>query len=194
MKIVVFSSHNGSDLQAIIDGCNDGRLNASVVAVISNNSGSYALTRSKEQGIDTYYISDKEYSDVNAEILKVLDSYNPDIVFLAGYLKKVDKSIIQKYHNRIFNIHPALLPKYGGKGMYGINVHKAVIDAKESETGITIHRVSEIFDDGEIIDQRKVPVDGITDPEELAAKVLEEEHIFIVDVLKNIVDGKVSLG
>lgn len=103
-------------------------------------------------------------------------------------------SILEKYHNRIFNIHPALLPKFGGKGMYGINVHMAVLEAKETETGITIHRVSAEYDSGEIVAQTKVPVLEKDTPEILAARVLEREHEFLVEVISNIVNGEIILG
>ena len=103
-------------------------------------------------------------------------------------------SVLQKYNNRIFNIHPALLPKFGGKGMYGMNVHKAVIEAGENETGVTIHRVSSEYDSGEIVAQTKVDVrDGDT-AESLAARVLECEHEFLVEVISDIADGKIALG
>ena len=99
------------------------------------------------------------------------------------------EKIIKEYKNKIFNIHPALLPKYGGKGMYGINVHKAVIEAKEKETGITIHKVDENYDNGQIIKQTTVPVKPEDTPEELATRVLEKEHIFIVETLSEIVEN-----
>ena len=103
-------------------------------------------------------------------------------------------SILEKYHNRVFNIHPALLPKYGGKGMYGIHVHRAVIEAHEAETGVTIHRVNAEYDSGEIVAQTKVPVMADDTAEILAARVLEREHEFLVEVISDIVDGKIALG
>ena len=103
-------------------------------------------------------------------------------------------SILKKYENRVFNIHPALLPKYGGKGMYGMNVHTAVIEAKETETGVTIHRVSPEYDSGEIVAQTTVPVFKNDTPEQLAARVLEKEHEFLVEVIADIVNGKILLG
>lgn len=103
-------------------------------------------------------------------------------------------SILEKYNNRIFNIHPALLPKFGGKGMYGMNVHTAVIEAKETETGVTIHRVSAEYDSGEIVAQTKVSVLEGDTPEILAVRVLEKEHEFLVEVISDIVDGKINLG
>jgi len=197
MKIAVFASHNGSDLQAIMDACDRGALQATVCAVISNNGASKALERAKNAGIAHYHASAKVYGDedaLNDAILKILDSHKVDIVFLAGYMKKFGTKVLQKYQNRVFNIHPALLPKYGGDGMYGIHVHQAVIQAREPESGITIHRVNENYDEGEIIAQTVVPVlDGDT-AEALAARVLEREHVFIVEVLSKIISGEIALG
>lgn len=188
-NITVFASHGGSDMQAIIDGCKAGHINGQVVAVISNNADSYALVRAEKEGIDRYHVAQSKYPDetsmVNA-IMEILESHNTDMVFLAGYLKKIDPSIIRKYKNNIYNIHPALLPKYGGKGMHGINVHTAVIENGEKETGITIHHVTEEYDSGAIIAQAKVPVLEGDTPEVLAARVLEREHTFLVEVLGEI--------
>jgi len=191
-NIAVFASGGGSDLQAIIDACKFGRLNARVCIVISNNSGSMALQRAQNEGIPAFHFSAKVIGGSVALEKRTLDTlleHQTDLVFLAGYLKKMGASVLQAYENRIYNIHPSLLPKYGGAGMYGINVHRAVLEAGETETGITIHRVSGEYDTGEIIAQRKVPVlDGDT-PEVLAARVLAQEHVFIVDVLADILGG-----
>ena len=188
-NITVFASHGGSDMQAIIDGCKQGAISGRVVAVISNNIDSYALVRAANEGIDRYHIAQSKYPDeesmVNA-IMEVLETHNTDMVFLAGYLKKIDPSIIRKYKDNIYNIHPALLPKYGGKGMHGIHVHTAVIENGEKETGITIHRVTEEYDSGAIIAQATVPVLEGDTPEVLAARVLEREHTFLVEVLGEI--------
>lgn len=197
MKIAVFASHGGSDLQAIIDGCNGKKIDASVAVVISNNSDSMALIRANNEGIPAYHLSCKKSGseDILAnEILEVLSQYNVDMIFLAGYMRMLHLSILNKYHNRIFNIHPALLPKYGGKGMYGMNVHTAVINAKEKETGVTIHRVNAEYDSGEIVAQAKVPVLNDDTPETLAARVLEKEHTFLVEIISDIVNGKIVLG
>jgi phosphoribosylglycinamide formyltransferase-1 len=186
-NIAVFASHGGSDLQAIIDGCKAGKINARVCVVISNNSDSKALTRAKNHSIPAIHISQKTAPDTLDEtIFKALVNHQTDIIFLAGYLKKIPINVLSAYKNRIFNIHPSLLPKYGGKGMFGINVHKAVIDAAETETGITIHRVTAEYDQGDILAQRKVPVMPNDTPESLAARVLEQEHIFIVEFLSGI--------
>ena len=126
--------------------------------------------------------------------MTVLEENQIDLIFLAGYMRLLHVSILQKYHNRIFNIHPALLPKFGGKGMYGMNVHRAVIASGEKESGVTIHRVSEEYDSGAIIAQTSVPVLPGDTPETLAARVLEREHSFLVEVMEKIASGKIPLS
>lgn len=197
MNIAVFASHGGSDLQAIIDGCKNNQINANVSVVISNNSDSFALQRAKNENIPAYHLSVKNFDneDILAEeILLVLEKYDIEMIFLAGYMRLLHISILEKYYNRIFNIHPALLPKFGGKGMYGMNVHNAVIAAGEDETGVTIHRVNAEYDSGEIVAQTKVPVLKGDSAEMLAVRVLDKEHEFLVEVISNIVDGKIELG
>ena len=197
MNIAVFASHGGSDLQAIIDGCKKEQINATVVVVISNNKDSVALQRAKNENIPNFHMSAKKYGSeeiLAKEILNVLKQYDVDMIFLAGYMRLLHISILEKYNNRIFNIHPALLPKYGGKGMFGMNVHNAVIKAKEKETGVTIHRVNAEYDSGEIVAQTKVAVMENDTPEILAARVLLREHEFLIETISSIVDGKIQLG
>lgn len=197
MNIAVFASHGGSDLQAIIDGCNSNQINARVAVVISNNEDSMALQRAKKENIPSYHLSVKKVGSeeiLAQEIIEVLSKYDIEMIFLAGYMRMLHVSILEKYNNRIFNIHPALLPKFGGKGMYGMNVHNAVIEAGETETGVTIHRVNAEYDSGEIVAQTKVPVQENDTPESLAARVLNREHEFLVEVISDIVDGKIKLG
>lgn len=197
MNIAVFASHGGSDLQAIIDGCKGGQIDAKVAVVISNNANSMALKRAEREKISHYYLSVKQLGTEEVlaeEILKALEKYSIDMIFLAGYKRMLHVSILDRYHNRIFNIHPALLPKFGGKGMYGMNVHNAVIEAKERESGVTIHRVNAEYDSGEIVAQTIVPVLNNDTAEILAARVLEREHEFLVEVISDIVEGKIQLG
>ena len=197
MNIAVFASHGGSDLQAIIDGCKNEQINATVVVVISNNKDSVALQRAKNENIPNFHMSAKKYGSeeiLATEILNVLNQYNVDMIFLAGYMRLLHIDILEKYENRIFNIHPALLPKFGGKGMFGMNVHNAVINAKEKETGVTIHRVNAEYDSGEIVAQTKVAVMENDTPEILAERVLLREHEFLVEVISGIAEGKIQLG
>ncbi|HOP11596.1 MAG TPA: phosphoribosylglycinamide formyltransferase [Oscillospiraceae bacterium] len=189
-KIAVFASHNGSDLQAVIDGCGNGKIDAAVCCVISNNDDAYALQRAKDAGIDAFCINTSLYPDadeLDRVTLEILKNHGTDLILLAGYLKKIGEPVLKAYENRIFNIHPALLPKYGGKGMYGINVHKAVIEANEKFSGVTIHRVNAEYDSGDIVAQATVPVLPSDTPETLAARVLEREHTFLVETLSKIV-------
>ncbi len=197
MNIAVFASHGGSDLQTIIDGCKNGFIDAQVAVVISNNADSMALQRAEKEKIPYYHLSVKKLGTeevLAAEILEVLEQYHIDMIFLAGYMRMLHISILDKYDNRIFNIHPALLPKFGGKGMYGMNVHNAVIEAKEKETGVTIHRVNAEYDSGEIVAQTKVPVLENDTAEKLAARVLKKEHEFLIEVIDDIVKGNIQLG
>lgn len=197
MNIAVFASHGGSDLQAIIDGCKNEQINATVVVVISNNKDSVALQRAKNENIPNFHMSAKKYGSeeiLATEILNVLNQYNVDMIFLAGYMRLLHIDILEKYENRIFNIHPALLPKFGGKGMFGMNVHNAVINAKEKETGVTIHMVNAEYDSGEIVAQTKVAVMENDTPEILAERVLLREHEFLVEVISSIAEGKIQLG
>ncbi|MCL1787395.1 MAG: phosphoribosylglycinamide formyltransferase [Defluviitaleaceae bacterium] len=186
-NIAVFASGGGSGLQAIIDACRAGTLDANVCAVISNNSKSMALQRARGAGVPAFHISAKTAPDPQAldeTILETLRGTNTDIIFLAGYLKKVGADILQAYKGRMYNIHPSLLPKYGGKGMFGIHIHTAVLAAGETETGITIHKVDPEYDTGEIIAQCTVPVEPGDTPETLAARVLAREHLFLVETLR----------
>ena len=192
MNIAVFASHGGSDLQAIIDGCKNNQINAKVAVVISNNGSSMALQRAADEGIPNYHLSAKKSGSEESlatEILDVLSKYNVDMILLAGYMRMLHISVFERYNNRIFNIHPALLPKFGGKGMFGMNVNTAVIEAKESETGVTAE-----YDSGEIVAQTTVPVLEGDTPETLAERVLEREHEFLVEVIADIVNGKIPLG
>ena len=184
-------------MQAIIDGCKSHLIQARVVMAVSNNRDSYALERAKNEGIPTYHRSAKKSGSeekLAEELLALLEKHQVDMLFLAGYMRMLHPSILEKYHNRVFNIHPALLPKYGGRGMYGINVHTAVIAAGETETGVTIHRVNAEYDSGEIIAQTTVPVLPGDSPEILAARVLEREHEFLVEVIADIAEGNIPLG
>ena len=193
MNIAVFASGNGTDLQAIIDGCKKGLIDGRVCLVISNNKEANCLNRAKNDNIPNYYINSKNFDskeDFEQRLLELLKDHDTDIVFLAGYLKMMPLSIINKYD--IYNIHPSLLPKFGGKGMYGINVHKAVLKAKEKETGVTIHKVNEEYDKGEIVGQVKVPVLSNDTAEILADRVLEKEHEFLVEILSKIAKNRIK--
>ncbi len=187
-------SHGGSNMQAIIDACKKGWLDAKPCVVISNNSESQALQRAKNEGIPYYHISKATNPDnVDDAILDALINHNVEIVVLAGYMKKLGDNIIKKYHGKILNIHPALLPKYGGKGMYGYHVHEAVLAAGDKASGPTVHIVDSDYDHGRILAQRKVPVYPDDTVETLSARVLEQEHIIYAETLQKIACGEIVL-
>lgn len=196
MNIGFLASHNGSNMQAIIDACNSGSLNASPAVVISNNSKSGALERAMKEDIPNYHFSGMHYPDPNEldqAILKTMIKHSVDIIVLAGYMKKLGSKTLEHYKGKIFNIHPGLLPKHGGKGMYGMNVHEAVIASGEKESGVSIHIVDGNYDTGPVIAQSRVPVDTADTAETLAARVLKQEHILFPKTLQKIVTGEIKL-
>lgn len=179
-------------MQAVIDACKNRKINAKVVLVISNNSDAYALERAKKEKIDNYHVSEYKYKEGFIDkLLELLAKYEIDLVLLAGYMKKLPKEIVERY--KVLNIHPALLPKYGGRGMYGERVHKAVLEAKEKESGCTVHVVDEHYDNGKILNQIKVPVLENDTVETLAKRVLEQEHIIYVDTVKKILTKEIEI-
>jgi phosphoribosylglycinamide formyltransferase 1 len=191
LRIAVFISGSGSNLQSIIDNCASGNIPARVALVVSSRDDAYGLTRAKNAGIDTAIYRRKEFADSSAAddfLVTLLDKYDIDLISLAGYLKMVPAAVIRKFPGRIINIHPGLLPKYGGKGMYGHFVHEAVIRNKEKETGVTIHIVDEIYDHGQVLAVQKVPVFPEDMPDELASRVLKVEHALYPKILKDVVE------
>ncbi len=190
------ASHGGSNMQAIIDACKEGRLDAKPCVVISNNSESMALQRAKTEGIAAYHLSSQTHPDpalLDGAIFQVLERHGVDTVILAGYMKKLGAQTLQAYRGRILNIHPALLPKFGGQGMYGKRVHEAVLAAGEKVTGVTIHIVDEHYDAGSIINQCEVPVLEGDTAETLAERVLTHEHRLYVETLQRISQGLIVL-
>lgn len=184
LRLGVLVSGSGSNLQSIIDATESGILNSHIVCVLSNKENAYALERAKKHGIDAIYINPKE-STYDENLLEYLKKYQVDLVVLAGYLKIIDKKLIELYKGRIINIHPSLLPKYGGKGYYGIHVHEAVLAAGETESGATVHHVDDGIDTGEIILQRSLKVKKDDTPSTLQKRILEEiEHKILVEAIK----------
>ncbi len=180
MNIAIFASYNASVLEEILqNGFN-------VKLIITNNSNANVLNKAKKYGIKSVLINKKLYQNETKKILEVLKEHKIDLIVLAGYMKKIDKEIVKKYKNKIINSHPSLLPKYGGEGMYGINVHKEVIRNKEKISGATIHYVDIEYDSGEIILQEKLNVNPNWDEFELEAHIKELEKKAIVKALKSL--------
>ena len=173
------ASGGGSNFKAIIDRIGEGDLEAQCKFLITNNGGCGAVSHAESYGIPVFHISGKTHPDMaayEAAMLEVIDRYDIDLLILAGYMKALPVSLINRLPDRILNIHPSLLPKYGGKGFWGIHVHEAVIAANEKESGPTVHLVSEEIDKGRILAQTRVPVEEGDTPETLAARVLVQEH------------------
>jgi phosphoribosylglycinamide formyltransferase-1 len=193
--ISVLASGRGSNMQFIVNSTKIGILKeiARVVLVISNNPNAYVLKRAKNENIKSLCIERNNFENeksFNDAILKELKNVRTDIVCLAGYMRMIGYEIIETYHNSILNIHPALLPKFGGKGMYGHYVHEAVVKAKEIESGATVHFVEKEYDTGEIIAQQKVKIVNNDSPEDVAKKVLAVEHQMYPEAIKMVIENK----
>jgi len=178
-NIAILASGGGSNAQKIIDFQRNKDCNYKVVLLASNRKNSFALQRAQAAGIDHFHFSDSDL--ISAHFLSKFS--NIDFIILAGFLSKIPESLIQKFEDRIINIHPSLLPAHGGKGMYGIHVHKAVKGNKEMITGLTIHLVNENYDDGKIIFQAAIPVTENDSAQDIASNVLALEHKFYPKVI-----------
>jgi phosphoribosylglycinamide formyltransferase 1 len=191
LNICVFASGSGTNFKAILEARKSGIITSGVKLLITNNSDCGAVSIAKENGIPVFHISRKVYPEASEEeyanlFLDKLSEHKIDFIALAGYMKMLDVRIVRKFPNRIVNIHPALLPKFGGKGMYGMNVHRAVIEAGERESGVTIHYVNEKYDEGKILLQEKVEVSTDDTPESLQKKVLKLEHRCYAQVIHDL--------
>jgi phosphoribosylglycinamide formyltransferase-1 len=187
-RIAVLVSGGGTNLQALIDSAASGNLpNAEIVLVLSSRADAFALERAKKAGIKTAVVSKKDFSDetgLAVALMKAIEAEKTDLVVLAGYMSILHPGVIKKYSGRMINIHPSLLPKHGGKGFYGLRVHKSVIESKDKVSGATVHFVENEIDTGEIILQRQVPVFESDDESTLAARVLEIEHIILPEAVR----------
>ena len=196
MNLGFFASHGGSNMQALIDATKRGALDARPVLLISNNRNSQATVRAQQEGMPFLVMNSVTHPDFDAldqAMLDALREHEVDLIILAGYMKMIGPKVLEAYDGRILNIHPALLPKFGGHGMFGQHVHRAVLDAGEAVTGVTIHLVNHEYDQGRIIAQAKVPVMPDDTVESLAARVLEKEHEFFAETLQEVVSGKLEL-
>lgn len=198
LRIAVLVSGGGTNLQAIIDGIAAGRItNAEIAAVISNNKNAYALERGRRHGIESLCISPRDYEnrkDFHAELLKILEDRKIDLVVLAGYLVVISEQMIQKYKNRIINIHPSLIPAFCGTGYYGLKVHEKALERGVKVTGATVHFVDEGTDTGPIILQKTVPVAQGDTPKLLQQRVMEQaEWQILPRAIDLIANGKVTV-
>ena len=191
LRIGVLVSGGGTNLQAIIDSVENGTItNTEIAVVISNNAGAYALERAKNHGIAAECISPKSYETrelFNEALLERIDSYNLDLIVLAGFLVNIPAAMVQKYPNRIVNIHPSLIPSFCGKGFYGLKVHEGVLARGNKVTGATVHFVDEGTDTGPIILQKAVCVEDNDTPEILQRRVMEQAEWHILPEAINLI-------
>ena len=196
LRIGFLCSHRGSNMNSVVQACRSGELHAYPAVVIANNSSSGALERAHELDIPCYHFSRTTCPDPEALdelILETLVKHECDLVLLAGYMRKLGPRTLAGFPNRVLNIHPALLPKFGGEGMFGRRVHEAVIASRETSTGITIHCVDQDYDTGPVLAQKEVPVHEADTPESLAARLLPMEHAFLVETLQRVAVGELTL-
>ena len=186
LRLGVLVSGSGTNLQSMIDAVENGTLKSQIVCVISNKEAAYGLERARKHQIPAYFINPKE-EGYDKKLLETLKKEQVELVVLAGYLKILNQELIHAYSKRIINIHPSLLPKFGGKGFYGLHVHEAVIEAGEKESGATVHYVDAGIDTGQILVQKKVAVEIDDTPESLQKKILNQiEHKILVEAIQKL--------
>jgi phosphoribosylglycinamide formyltransferase-1 len=195
INLVVFASGSGTNFEAIVNACDSGSLmnKATVQGLIVDKNGIGAIERAERLGISSRILRPTSFdtpAEYTQHLLNALDDWNADLLVLAGYLKKIPDAVLEAYKDRILNIHPSLLPKFGGKGFYGMHVHQAVIDAQESVSGCTVHLVTEEYDEGPVLAQSKVDVLEDDTPQELADRIRPLEHALYIEVIDRYIDAK----
>jgi phosphoribosylglycinamide formyltransferase-1 len=196
VRLGILASHEGTTLQSVLDACAAGTIPCRVVVVISNNREARALERARAGAVPALHLSSETHPDpaaLDTAICQALLEAGVELVLLAGYMKRIGPHMIARFRGRILNTHPALLPKFGGQGMYGLHVHRAVLAAGEKVTGPSIHLVTEEYDAGPVIAQREVAVHQGDTPETLALRVQECERILLVETLGSIAHGHLRL-
>lgn len=182
MNIVIFASGSGTNAEQLIKHFSSNKT-INVTGVLSNKTDAYVLERAKDHGIPSQTFTNEAFQQ--PQFLSVLESFQPDFIILAGFLRKIPNYLLTYYQDKIINIHPSLLPRYGGKGMYGSHVHQAVIDHREKQSGITIHLVNENYDEGRILFQSSCEVAPDDTPDTLATKIHELEHRYFPGVVED---------
>lgn len=189
MNIAVFASGRGSNFEAVFSKIQAGEIRAKIKCLISNNPEALALEFAKKNGISAFAIDIKSVASME-QFLKILEDNEIQLIVLAGYMKLIPNEVVERYSNKIINIHPALLPAFGGKGCYGMNVHKKVIKSGVKFTGATVHFVNNNYDEGQIIAQETVPIFQEDTPEDVAKRVLKVEHKLLPQVVKQICENQ----
>lgn len=196
LRLAVFGSGYGSNCRAIHQAISDRQLTAEITVIISDQEKAGILDFAKEQGIPAFRIASSDFAsltDFHHALLEILKQYHADMIILAGYMKKIGKPILRAYPNRVLNIHPALLPAFGGKGLYGKRVHQAVLDYGAKITGVTVHLVDEEYDHGPVVMQKAVPVLDHDTADSLAERVLQTEHELYPTAIRLFAENRVRI-
>ena len=196
LRLAVLASGNGTDLQSIIDAIKKRKIGVEIRIAISNNSDAYALERARKNKIKALHLSHKQFAtpeEFDEALIATLQAEKVDLICLAGYMKKLAPVVVKLFKNKIINIHPALLPAFGGEGMYGIHVHEAVIKSGAKITGVSVHFVDDVYDHGAIIYQKAVPVKNDDTPESLQKRLLRLEHQVYPYVVGLFASGKIEI-
>jgi phosphoribosylglycinamide formyltransferase 1 len=198
LNICVFASGGGSNFNALITARKNNVFKSDIKLLITNNSTCGAVDIAKSNNIQFFHISRKVFPKLSDDeyqelFLDKLNKFEIELIILSGYMKLIEPLVVENFRNRILNIHPALLPSFGGKGMFGMNVHKAVIESGAKKSGLTIHLVNEEYDKGKILFQKDVPVDENDDEFTLQKKILNLEHLYYSRVIRDIEEGKIKL-
>ncbi|MDP2038692.1 MAG: phosphoribosylglycinamide formyltransferase [Ignavibacteria bacterium] len=193
-NVAVFVSGRGSNLRALYEKVSGESVK--ICAVVSDKKDCGAAEFAKENSIPVFFVSSKIVDGFSSyrSVAVVLKKMFVDLIVLAGFLKKIPDEFVDEFENKIINIHPALLPLYGGKGMYGLNVHQAVFDARDKISGATVHFVDKVYDNGKIIDQRSVNIEDVKSAEEIAARVLRIEHELLPEVVEKFSEGRIKIN
>ncbi|MEZ7973006.1 MAG: phosphoribosylglycinamide formyltransferase [Pseudomonadales bacterium] len=193
LRIGVLASHQGTNFQAIVNACEQNRVQANVALLICNNSAAPVLARARKSGVPTVHLSSLTHPSASALDESMNDhliNENIDLVVLAGYMKKLGRRVLEAHRDRIINVHPSLLPRHGGPGFYGSRVHQAVIESGDSETGATVHLVNNDYDMGKTLLQEKISVNLDDTPDSLAARLRPIEHKLLIEVIQQFSAGK----
>ncbi|MDE0119361.1 MAG: phosphoribosylglycinamide formyltransferase [Bdellovibrionales bacterium] len=195
-RLVILASGTGTLFLSIVKSCKTGHLKAEVIHLISDHNQAPVLEKAKKENISVKILNPKKFSsfsDWDKALCRYLKSQKPDLILLAGFIKKIGPGVLSFFKNRILNIHPSLLPRHGGYGMYGVHVHRSVLEVGDKKTGISIHLVSEEYDAGPILAQIEIPVSPKDTPESLQKKVKQIEPTFYISTLRKILTGEIPL-
>ena len=193
-RIAVLISGGGTNLQSVIDACENNTLDAQVVGVISNREKAFGLDRARNHNIEAIYIGKKNYADFEERskiLIQTLEDLEVDLIVLAGYLEILHENFAKRFEGMILNIHPSLIPKYAGKGYFGMKVHRAVIENNEKYSGATVHFVNEEVDTGQLVLQESIKVSEKETPESLQKRVLEIEHRILIKGIDKFIKGEI---